>query len=378
MEQVLAAYPKSNWADNAMYVIGRIYQGEKAYHDAASWYLHGYTSYPGSSFAEESLWRAGWCLYLNAEYTEASQQFLLVLQRFPEGSYLDDARYWLGRTYERRQQTAEAIAAYQQILQTSPETYYGLRATERLRALHAPEPQPAPVYGTTPDIAQVLLELQQILPADEYNLIRPHLAKIFELQQVDLRRHAASEADWLVGLIGNGADLFDTKNTRDRQLLLRYYNSRIYAIAGPYLKTIQWASALESILKDEDNHQYSYRLETFPYRLDTIKYPLGYWELISAYAPSNNLDPFLVAAIIRQESAYDPDAQSHADARGLMQVLPDTGKRLAGQLQFQNFHAERLYEPELNIMLGTAYMAQMIEKFSGNLKTSAIERPAIT
>ncbi len=367
MQHVIADYAQSSWADNAMYVIGRIYQGEKAYADAATWYLKGYADYPGSSFAEESLWRAGWCFYLHAEYAEATQAFEQGLQRFPDGSYVDDATYWLGRAQEQQEQYAEAINAYQRVLRTAPETYSGLRAAERLRVLEAPEPQPVPVNGAEPDMTQILVQLQQILPAPEYELIRPHLAKIFELQQVDLRRHAAKEADWLIGLIGDGADLFTTKDTRDDQLLLRYYNSRIYAAAGLYLKTIQWASALESTLKDEENHLFTYHIDTFPYRLDTIKYPLGYWELITTYAAANTLDPFLVAAIIRQESAYNPDAQSHADARGLMQVLPGTGKRLAARLNIQDFSDDRLYEPELNIKFGTAYVAEMLEKFDGNI-----------
>lgn len=367
MQQVAADYAGSSWADNAMYVIGRIYQGNKSYADAAAWYRQGYAEYPGSSFAEESLWRAGWCLYLNGDYAEAVQTFLQGRQRFPDGSYDDDAAYWLGRAQEQQQQYAEAIDTYHELLRTAPETYYGLRASERLHALKAPEPQPVPTHGTEPDISQILAQLQRILPAPEYELIRPHLAKIFELQQVGLRRHAAREADWIVGLIGDGADLFTTQETRDHQLLLRYFNSRIYAAGGLYLKMIQWAARLESTLKDEENRPFTYRLDTFPYRLDTIKYPLGYWELITTYAAANNLDPFLVAGIIRQESAYNPNAQSHADARGLMQVLPSTGKRIAARLKIQDFDASQLYEPEISIMFGTAYIADMLERFDGNL-----------
>lgn len=368
MQQLVAEYPESTWADNAMYVIGRIYQGEKSYDEAASWYLQGYDAYPGSSFAEESLWRAGWCWYLHGEYARAVETFTRGMQRFPDGSYGDDNLYWLGRAQEQAGQLADAAATYQRLFTRWPDTYYGLRATERLRALDAPEPPSAPVYGTEPAIAEVVDQMRQILPPEEYTRIEPHLMNIFELQRVGLQRHAANEADWLVGLIGDGADIFDTPDTRDRQLLLRYYNSRIYGIAGPYLKTIQWASALESMLKDDDdNRRFTYRLDTFPYRIDTVKYPLGYWETITTNAAANDLDPYLVAAIIRQESAYDPNARSHADARGLMQVLPSTGQRLAAQLKVDDFAAERLYEPELNIMFGTAYIVQMLERFDGNL-----------
>lgn len=367
MEQLITLYPKTVWTDNAMYVIGRIYQGEKAYADAATWYLNMYANYGGSSFAEESLWRAGWCYYLNAQYTEAIQAFEQGLSRFPDGSYIDDALYWLGRSQERLQQPANAVATYQRLIKTSSDTYYGLRATERLQALSAQVPVFPEPTGTEPDISHVFAQMQQLLPADEYERISPHLSKIFELQSVGLRRYAAREADWAVSLIGEGADLFNTRETRDNQLLLRYFNCRIYAAGGQYLKTIQWASQLESTLKDEENHNFTYRIDTFPYRLDTVKYPLGYWDLITTQAAANELDPFLVAAIIRQESAYDPDAQSHADARGLMQVLPSTGERIAKALGAKDFTASQLYDPEISIMFGTAYFAQMLERFEGNI-----------
>jgi soluble lytic murein transglycosylase len=367
MQRLIKEYPQTSWADNAIYVIGRIYQGEKKYEEAATWYLDVYANYPGSSFAEESLWRAGWSYYQNKQYEEAAQAFLQAHEKFPEGSLLDDTLYWLGRTVEAQQHIQEAIRTYQQILDISPHTYYGLRAYERLQALSMPIPPSSPTGGTEPEISQVLAQLQQILPAEVYTQIRPHVENIFELKQVGLRRHAGNEVAWIESLIGDGGDIFDTKDSRDHQLLLRYYLARLYAEAGKYLKTIRWVSRLESELKNEENRLFTYRIDTFPYRLETLKHPLGYWNLITTYATVNDLDPFLVAAIIRQESAYDPDARSHADARGLMQVLPGTGKRVAGRLNVENFTASRLYEPEMSIMLGTAYFAEMLERFDGNL-----------
>lgn len=367
MQQVLKNYAHTSWADNAYYVVGRIFQGEKAYQNAAKWYQELYAQHPGSSFAEESLWRAGWCYYLNKHYTEAVQAFLQGRARFPDGGYLDDTLYWLSRTQEKQKKRKEAINTYQQLIRHSPDTYYGIMAHKRLNALNITVPASSQATGGEPEMSQLLAQIQQLLPPEAYAQIRPHLDKVFELRQVNLRRYAGKEVDWIVSLIGDASDIFDTKETRDNSLVFRYFLSRLYAAAGHYLRAIQWAARLEAVLKDEENTRFSYKLDTFPYKLDTLKYPLGYWDLITTYSAANDLDPFLVAAIIRQESAYDPDALSSADAHGLMQIIPKTGKRLAQNLKLKNFSTSQLYDPELNLKLGAHYFAELLEKYSGNL-----------
>lgn len=367
MQQLIKDYPRTSWADNACYVVGRIFQGEKAYKDAAAWYKKLYADYPGSSFVEESLWRAGWSSYLAQQYQEAAQTFSYVLAAFPDSSYVDDSLYWLGRTQEKQKQLQDAQHKYQQLVRISPDTYYAILAGERLRALHVPMQAPSQVKKTEPDMSYVLATIQQLLPPENYAQIQPHLNKVFELRNVGLRRYAGKEVDWIVSLIGDGSDIFDTKETRDNRLLFRYFFGRLYVAAGHYLPAIQWTSKLESVLKDDENRLFTYRLDTFPYPRDSIKYPLGYWELISTYSAANDLDPFLVAAIIRQESAYDPEALSYADARGLMQVIPDTGKRVAKELNVKDFTISQLYDPELNIRFGTVYLAGLLEDYEGNL-----------
>ncbi|MBD3307317.1 transglycosylase SLT domain-containing protein, partial [candidate division KSB3 bacterium] len=101
--------------------------------------------------------------------------------------------------------------------------------------------------------------------------------------------------------------------------------------------------------------------------LDYLKFPLAYWDLIQTYAQKNELAPFLVAGIIRQESAYNPRALSYANARGLMQVIPPTARRVAAQLKLRNFQIAHLYDAETNIAIGTRYLADLLKKFDGNL-----------
>jgi soluble lytic murein transglycosylase len=95
-----------------------------------------------------------------------------------------------------------------------------------------------------------------------------------------------------------------------------------------------------------------------------VFYPLAYWEIIRQESQTRNLDPFQVAGLIRQETIFTTRARSPANAYGLMQVLVPTA-RLTAQKQGVNrsITAESLYEPRLNIQIGTAYLREQIDKF---------------
>jgi soluble lytic murein transglycosylase len=96
-----------------------------------------------------------------------------------------------------------------------------------------------------------------------------------------------------------------------------------------------------------------------------ILFPEPYWETIKAESAKNNLDPYLVAAQIRQESEFNPVAVSKANACGLMQLLPTVGKSLARQEGMSNFQNFQLFDPATNIRLGTRYLRQTLNKFGG-------------
>jgi len=98
-------------------------------------------------------------------------------------------------------------------------------------------------------------------------------------------------------------------------------------------------------------------------------YPIRYQEFIAEQAQANDLDPALVAAVIKVESNFRHDAVSRADARGLMQLRPSTAKEVAEGLGHEvddKVFAEQLFDPEYNIILGTRYLAKMIRDFDGN------------
>ncbi len=108
---------------------------------------------------------------------------------------------------------------------------------------------------------------------------------------------------------------------------------------------------------------------TFSYFSDWLwqtLYPLDYREMIYHHAEKNHLDPLLVAAVIRVESNFDPQARSRKGARGLMQVMPSTGEWAAGEMGLKNYSNDLLFDPETNIAVGTWYLARLRSEFDGD------------
>ena len=96
-------------------------------------------------------------------------------------------------------------------------------------------------------------------------------------------------------------------------------------------------------------------------------YPFPYSEIVYRYALDRELDPFLVAAVIRTESKFNTQAQSPKGALGLMQMMPETAKWVAEQMDLPaNFDIRQLENPEVNIRMGTWYLSSLKKEFKGN------------
>lgn len=96
-------------------------------------------------------------------------------------------------------------------------------------------------------------------------------------------------------------------------------------------------------------------------------YPLRYEDEITASAASHGVDPYLVAAVIRSESSWDPEASSHQGARGLMQLMPETAQDMVakGLVDGKRYSYENLEDPAINIEYGCAYLSYLLTYFNG-------------
>lgn len=97
-------------------------------------------------------------------------------------------------------------------------------------------------------------------------------------------------------------------------------------------------------------------------------YPLEYGEIIEEYAGQYALDPYYVCAVIKTESGFDPQAVSRVGARGLMQIMPETGEWIAGKLGKEAYSQEDLFDPATNIEFGCWYLHFLQERFGGNMQ----------
>src|SRR4051812_42877541 len=104
--------------------------------------------------------------------------------------------------------------------------------------------------------------------------------------------------------------------------------------------------------------------ESLPPDVLRIIFPLDFWPLITKYSQANDLDPFLVAALMAQESTFTPEIRSSANAYGLMQLMPPTGREYARKLGMR-YSLSLLTQAEPNIRMGTLYFRNLTAQFGG-------------
>ncbi len=102
-----------------------------------------------------------------------------------------------------------------------------------------------------------------------------------------------------------------------------------------------------------------------------LRFPVKFSEHVTQNAEQNDLDPSIVFGLIRRESAFDETAQSPVGARGLMQIMPKTGRQIARDLNDKWRTEKSLFNPELNVKYGTYYYKQLLEQFDGHYALAA-------
>ena len=357
MQRILTEFRTSSWGDDAYYVLGRIYQSKQSYQAAAQCYRSLVNQYPDSPFAEEALFRAGWSLYLARNYSKASRFFLYAITTFPSGDYVANGNFWLGKSFEAAGDLDSALEAYRAVVTSAPGTYYAVLAQDSLHSATGSAPESRRNFGTVPTLSDLLTHLQLKAPKTYYQQVLRHIRKANVLYDLDLSSYARGEIEWI-------GETLEAQALPSGDILGQvwriYFQARLYEGIDEHLLAIRLAYRIGRLLKEETP-------EAFPYAVEYVQYPLLHRDVIKKYAEQYDLDPFLVAGLIRQESAYSAKVTSPAGARGLMQIMPATGKRVARELNLKGYSAARLYEPELNIAIGTAYLAGLLEDFDGNL-----------
>jgi soluble lytic murein transglycosylase len=106
-------------------------------------------------------------------------------------------------------------------------------------------------------------------------------------------------------------------------------------------------------------------VESAPLEFWKLAFPIPYRSDLERYSQQNGLDPFLMAALIRQESEFNPKVISRSDARGLTQIMPSTGRELSRRLKVKPYTTARLFQPAVNLQFGTFYLKSMADSLGG-------------
>jgi soluble lytic murein transglycosylase len=330
-------FAQSQWLAEALFSSGNMYLLRRDYAPAVEYYNYLATHFPSNKNAAAAHWRAGWLSYRQGLYPDASRLFDEQIRLYPEAKETVSALYWRGRLYETLDHKPERAAAnYRTILRAYQHFFYAQMSRQRLAALgNAPAAAPEPQLDRFQ--APTVPQLMESFPTDS-----PHLAKARLLANAGLNEYIAQEI---------AAD-------PDSASWSALAEAQIYASYGETFRAMR-------SLKRALPYAASASVKSIPLAYWRILFPEPYWATIKAESAKNNLDPYLVASLIRQESEFNPSAISPASAYGLMQLLPSVGKSLAREEGMSHFQTFQLLDPATNIRLGTRYLRKTLDHFGG-------------
>jgi soluble lytic murein transglycosylase len=325
-------HPQSKWAEEALMAAGNYYWVLLDRNKAVTFYKRVMNGFPNGKNAFNAEWRVAWIAFLNKD-TDTDERLTAFLLKYPASSDAVDALYWLGRIAERSGNPGHARAYYGEAISRFPQTYFAHAAAARLEKLPAGDAD-APEF------------LEKIPPP-------PPLRAFDEpIEVVVADRWARSQA--LRSIAFDGSAELELKSayfaTYSPRFLLEAAQT---AFDQGHFGTGMAYGRL--IVPNFDSR----KIEEVPTIVWKTLYPLPYETALRREAAKNNFDPMLAAGLIRQESTFQADAVSHANAIGLMQVLPKTGKLLAKQLKVK-YTKNKLFEPDFNLQLGMTYIAELL------------------
>jgi len=332
--QLIRSFPDSKEASDALVLRSKFYTSDEPRLDLAARDLEQAIDDNNLGNDGENLWALGWTYFLAKRTDDALRTFDRYQQRFPDGDYLSNSLFWAGKIYDRLGNRAKRDAKWHELESKYPYGYFSYRAREL--AGEAPTAPSEIANGNVfPDVDALIASAND-----------PRLDAVRELAALGLYPDATAEMKRLAAAYPTNAGL-------------------AYMLAGLYLQAGDPFAAngvLQKRFRDFIRHGGS----GVPHRFWEILYPLAYWDTIKAEAAKRQLDPYLIASIIRQESGFEPSTVSNAGAVGVMQIMPAEAARIAGDAGIPAPTREQLFDPATNIAVGAAEFAQKLGRMNGN------------
>ncbi|HYJ87613.1 MAG TPA: transglycosylase SLT domain-containing protein [Pyrinomonadaceae bacterium] len=346
IEELRRSFPNSPFTPRALVGAGAIAGDAKNVADASYFLRTAVNSFQSSIEVAQAQFDLAWMAHEAKNYAESSKQLTEHLAYYADRNTDNRGRagYWAARDSERAGKLAEARALYQAMLGRYDANWYGYLAKQRLDAMG--NNAPAKTFAAGSIVGRAVANLQTVTVAEETAGAKEEvaIAKADELNTVGLDEWALEELNAAYASAGNSPKV--------NLAIARVYRSQEDNVRA--LNTLKRSFPDYSQMKPEEMTREEW----------DVFYPLAHWDIIVQESKAKNLDPFQVAGLIRQETVFMSRARSHARAYGLMQVLIPTAVLTARKHGVsRTITEEALYEPKLNVQIGTAYMRDQIDKF---------------
>ena len=345
-EELRRAFPNSSFTPKTFVALGQIADDAKNQVDASYFKRAAVNGFGNSIEVAQAQFDLAWDAHEAKNFAESSRMLTEHLAYYADKNTDNRGRagYWAARDSERAGKLAEARALYEAMQARYDANWYGYLAKQRLDVLS----RTTQAKNFAPDsiVARAVANLKTVTVAEE--TAGPEedarIIKADQLSNIGLDDWAQKE------LAKAGEKAPDSPKVN-------------LAIAKIYRSDDDNVRALNALRRSFPDYSQMKPEEMTREQWDVF-YPLAYWDIIVQESKARNLDPYQVAGLIRQETIFTTRARSSANAFGLMQVVVPTGRLTARKYGVsREITAESLYEPRLNIQLGTAYLRDQIDKF---------------
>lgn len=357
VEEMREKFPSNDFTPKAFVAVGTA-AGDAKNSLEESYFLKSALGYfPNAVEIAGAQFELAWLEHENNNFVASSQKLIEHLARYVDKDTTNrgKAGYWAARDSERAAKMPEACALYDATVYRYGANWYGYLALQRLTALRGQGKCAAPVsFPADSLVPKAVANLKTVTVAAE--TITPK-----ELE----RTNKADELS-TIGFFDWAFEEFqEAKKTAPNSPKINLALAKYYQSRGDNV------NALLALAKSYPDYA-----QMFPEEMGreewSVFYPLINWSEIKTWANSRRLDAYQVAGLIRQESVFNPRAASPAKAYGLMQLIIPTARSTAKKYgNAATITVEALFQPALNIELGTAYMRDQLDKF-GRIEYMAV------
>jgi soluble lytic murein transglycosylase len=349
LDELARLHPDSPWRMEALLAMGNSYLVENQVDAYEPLFRACYESFPKEARAAGCHWKVTWAHYLRRK-DDARDLLREHLRLFPNADESSAALYFLGRLAEGADDASAARAYYGEILREYPNYFYTGLARERMAALPS-------VAASSSVGGPVSTPVSGFLRTVDF----PTRARVRNFEPNARAKARLGRARLLVSA---GLD-----DWADVELRYAAQNEDQPHVMGLELATMAARrSAQDQAIRYLKRYAPDYlymRIDSAPAEFWKLAFPIPFREDLERFARQNNLDPFLVAALARQESEFNPKAVSVSSARGLTQIMPSTGRELSRRLRIRPYSTARLFQPQVNLQLGTYYLRSVVDSVDG-------------